>query len=168
MNIEGATLVLRTFNAINTPARGSSTWQQVNLRQTLGPLYNKYNRFKICLTSWGSSKAPTINSNNASVIALMSGFNWENQTYDTATNGLTRRAAIANVRYSSISNTAIENFTGEVGQVFIKPNIDEITVTISLERIDGGPVPTNPISGYPFSVYVFSIYGIPDDEETTK
>ena len=56
MNIESSTLVLRTINATNNTNRTTSTWR-VNLRQTLGNLYNNYRRFKICLTSWGTAAA---------------------------------------------------------------------------------------------------------------
>jgi hypothetical protein len=160
MNIESATLVLRTTNATIDTLRTSATWR-INLRQTLGNLYNKYDRYKICLTSFATSLAPNgLTFDDVSTIAFMTGLNWENQTYDTAINGLRERAAISTLRFVNNQST-VENFTGEVGQVFIKPNIDETTINISLEKSNGAALPA---LGYPHCIYIFTIYGIPKDK----
>lgn len=156
MNIESATLVLRTINANNNAIVTSSTWR-VNLRQCLGNLYNKYSKFKICLTSWGTALANTgFTGDDTNIILFMSGPQWENQTYDTVTNGLRERACITALRFSN-NGFGIENFTGEVGQVFIKPNRDEIDINISIEKVSGAALPA---IAYPQSCYVFSIFGL--------
>ena len=161
MNIESSTLVLRTINATNNTNRTNSTWR-VNLRQTLGNLYNNYRRFKICLTSWGTAVAVNgFVADDLATVVSMSGLRWENQTYDTATNGLRQNAVISTLRFAN-NNIAVEVFTGEVGQVFIKPNYDELDITISIEKISGNAFPA---LQYPQCCYVFSIYGIPEDEE---
>ena len=160
MNIESATLVLRTINATNNITRTSSTWR-INLRQTLGNLYNKYDKFKICLTSWGTGITNNgFTSDDVTVVSFMSGLQWENQTYDTVINGLQSKAVISTLRFNN-NSVALENFTGEVGQVFLKPNYDEVEVTISFEKISGAVFPA---LVYPQCCYVFSIYGIPDEK----
>jgi hypothetical protein len=159
MNIESATLVLRTINGTTNATNTQSTWR-VNLRQTLGNLYNKYDRFKICLTAWGTGSASGGFSNDdLTTILYLSGLNWENQTYDTAINGLQAKAVIGTVKFLNATST-IENFTGEVGQVFLKPNYDELDITLSIEKISGAAITLT----YPATCYVFSIYGIPDEK----
>ncbi|MFY7883383.1 MAG: hypothetical protein ACOVOV_00920 [Dolichospermum sp.] len=162
MNIESSTLVLRTANATTINAtRTTATWR-INLRACLGNLYNKYNRFKICLTSWGTGVAVNgFTSDDVTTFVSMSGLQWENQTYDVVTNGLTQNAAISSLRFTN-NGVALENFTGEVGQVFRKPNFDELQVTINIQKISGAALPA---LAYPQCCYVFSIYGVPDDEK---
>jgi len=162
MNIESATLVLRTINAPTINAnRTVATWR-VNLRQCLGSLYGKYDKFKICLTSWGTGANTTgFTNDDLNTICSMSGLQWQNQTYDTVTNGLRERAVLAVLRYVN-NGLALENFTGEVGQVFLKPNYDELNVTISIEKVSGNAFPA---LAYPQCCYVFSVYGVPNDEK---
>jgi hypothetical protein len=160
MNIESSTLVLRTINATTDANRTVSTWR-INLRQTLGNLYNKYSRFKICLTSWGTGIAVTgFSADDLITILFMRGLQWENQTYDTAINGLQSNAAISTLRFAN-NGVALENFTGEVGQVFMKQNIDEVEVSISIQKVSGAALPA---LQYPQCCYVFSIYGVPDEK----
>ena len=100
MNIECSTLVLRTINATSINAnRTTATWR-INMRACLGNLYDKYSRFKICLTSWGTgvSVAGFVAGDLITVVS-MSGPRWENQSYDTVSNGLTQNAAIATLRF---------------------------------------------------------------------
>lgn len=126
----------------------------------LGNLFDKYKRFKICLTSWGQGVAPTgFTTDDLSVVLTMSGLMWENQTYDTLLNGLTSRAVIATLRYTN-NGSGVENFTGEVGQVFKKENYDNDIITINVEKTSGAAFPA---LVYPQCCYVFSIYGIPDE-----
>lgn len=160
MNIESSTLVLRTINGTNDANRTVSTWR-INLRQTLGNLYNKYSRFKICLTSWGTGIAVNgFTADDLITILFMRGLQWENQTYDTAINGLQSNAAITTLRFAN-NGAALENFTGEVGQVFLKQNIDEVEVSISIQKVSGAALPN---LSYPQCCYVFSIYGVPDEK----
>lgn len=161
MNIESSSLMLRTINATNNTNLTSSTWR-VNLRACLGNLYNKYDKFKICLTAWGTAAAPTGFSNDdLSTFITLSGLQWENQTYDTATNGLTQKATIATLKFAN-ANSIIENFTGEVGQVFFKPNYDVVELTLDVNKISGAAFPA---PFYPQCCYVFSIYGVVDEAE---
>lgn len=161
MNIESSSLMLRTINATNNANATSSTWR-VNLRACLGNLYNKYDKFKICLTAWGTAQAAGGFSNDdLSTFITLSGLQWENQTYDTATNGLTQNASIATLKFAN-GNSIIENFTGEVGQVFVKPNYDEVEITLNVNKISGAAFPA---PSYPQCCYLFSIYGVVDETE---
>lgn len=159
MNIESSTLVLRTINSTNDTNRTSYTWR-INLRQVLGNLYNKYDRFKICLTHWATSQAPNgFTTDDLHNILFMTGLTWENQTYDTVTNGLRERAAISTLRFTNNGATILP-YTGEVGQVFRKPNFDETNVNLSIEKVNGAAFPA---LAYPHSVFVFTIYGVKDE-----
>ena len=161
MNIESSTLVLRTANASSINATRTTCSWRVNMRVCLGNLYNKYDRFKICLTSWGTGTAVGgFTTDDIITFVTMSGLRWENQTYDTVTNGLTQNAALSTLRFTN-AGVALENFTGEVGQVFNKDNLDNVELTINIQKVSGGALPA---VAYPQCCYVFSIYGIPNNE----
>ena len=160
MNIESATLVLRTANATTINATRTTTSWQVNLRVCLGSLYDKYENFKLCLTSWGTGVAVSgFTADDLACFITMSGPQWTNQTYDSATNGLTQNAAISTLRFVN-NGIALENFTGEVGQIFNKANLDNVELTININKISGNALPA---LAYPQCCYVFSIYGVPNE-----
>jgi hypothetical protein len=160
MNIESATLVLRTANATTINATRTTTSWAVNMRVCLGALYNKYDRFKICLTSWGTGVAVNgFVADDLACFVTMSGLQWENQTYDSAINGLTQNAAISTLRFVN-NGISLENLTGEIGVVFLKDNFDNETLTININKISGAALPA---LAYPQCCYVFSIYGVPNE-----
>lgn len=162
MNIESATLVLRTANATTINATRTTASWRVNMRACLGSLYNKYDKFKICLTSWGTGASVAgFTADDLACFVTMDGLRWENQTYDTLSNGLTQNASISTLRFVNNGNS-LENFTGEVGQVFNKDNLDDELLTININKISGSALPA---LAYPQCCYVFSIYGVPSEDQ---
>lgn len=163
MNLESATLVLRT-SAINT-ANGDinvgnfnndCSWN-INLRRCLGSMFDKYERFKICLTSLGTATPnPNLSNDNRMVSVNMEGLQWNNQSYNTQLGVIGTNVIISSVGLATNVGVTF-NYTGEVGQVFYKPKSDDVRIRIYLERILDNTIQS---IQYPNVVYCFSIYGI--------
>lgn len=159
MNLESANLVLRT-SSISEPDKNSNRtefiWKNINLRVALGSMYDKYSKFKICPTSIGNANTSTISVSDRVLVVHIGGLMWENQSYNTTvkTNGY--YVSMATVAFNSgfgFSN----NFTGEIGYVFNKPQSDSVNIEIYYSMVSDGQLPNN---NYGESVFCFSIYGI--------
>jgi hypothetical protein len=166
MNLESAILVLRSANAtINT--NGSYVYfQNVNMRACLGSLYDKYKKFKICLT--GVSNFNTVATSVASdrfVVMYLSGLNFINSCFDyNAGSGgnQTNQTPIGNIDLNSSANSGRTiNLTGEYGSVFFIDNPNQVDLTLTIRRVNDNGL--NASQDYGNWIWVFSIYGI--DEE---
>lgn len=162
MNLESANLILRTSSVevgTNKDANNTNiTWTNISLKNVLGNLFYKYNKFKICLTSFGNVNTSVLATQADRIMTLnMTGFQWYNQTYDSSINANTSNVIISTVDFISGNGRNI-NYTGEIGWVFIKPNTEYINININLTRCSDGLL--NPAINYGASVFCFSIYGI--------
>lgn len=162
MNLESANLVLRTAsvpvgdnrNANNT----NITWTNISLKNVLGNLFYKYDKFKICLTSFGNANTSAIGVVADRIMNVnMTGFQWFNQTYDTSINANTSNVIISTVDFQSATGRNI-NYTGEIGWVFVKPQTEYINININYTRCSDNGL--NNTINYGPSVFCFSIYGI--------
>jgi len=161
MNLESATLVLRTLslgpNDINVGSLNNDVSWNINLQTCLGSMYNKYDRFKICLTSMGSSvPTPTLTDQNRFVMINVEGLQWNNQTYNSQTGIIERNAILSTVDLQTNTGRTI-NYTGEVGCVFYKPQSSDVRIRVYLTRISDNTIQN---VQYPPLIYCFSIYGI--------
>jgi len=159
MNLESAVLVLRTSNATtNTNNYGSNvTWTDINLKSLLGSMYNKYSKFKICLTSYANVNTTANAVADRYLQIYMSGLNWINQGYTYTINGNVNSTIISTIDLNSNGGRAI-NYTGEIGNVFYMANQTSVDISISFTRITDNVL--NQAQNYGNSVYCFSIYGI--------
>lgn len=167
MNLESANLILRTSSiATGTDKdtnRTNITWRNINLKVVLGSLYNKYDKFKICLTSIGNVNTSAIANVSDRVLAVnLKGLIWLNQTYDTAIRSNSDTVILSTAFYNN-SNGFSMNYTGEIGWVFLRPPSDSVDLNIFLSKVSDGLAPTG--INYGESVFCFSIYGIEDDEK---
>ena len=164
MNLESSTLVLRTafINAnngdINVGNLNSDVTWKVNLQSCIGKsLYEKYDRFKICLTSVGSgAPAIALSEINRTVSINIEGFNWFNQSYNSQTGSINSNVIACSVLLGTTVGSTT-NFTGETGFVFNKPLSSDVNIRIYLSKVVDGLISN---VQYPNSVYCFSIYGI--------
>lgn len=164
MNLESAVLVLRSANASTNTLGSSITFERVNFRALLGGLYDKYDMFKICLTSISNFNTNAISSNFSDrfVSINMTGLNFVNAgfSYNTTNGGdLTNSTTICNV---DLSGTASQgrtiNLTGEIGQNFTINNPNSVDLTFTLSRINDGGL--NTAQNYGNWIFIFSIYGV--------
>lgn len=162
MNLESANLILRTstvaVGADKNTARTQITFRNINMRVVLGTLYNKYNRFKICFTSFGNVNTSSIaNVSDRVLMVNMRGLNWTNRLYDGTTSSFENSVSMGASFFNNGTGFSL-NFTGEIGWVFEKPPSDNVDLTVFLNRVSDGTIPT--AGNYGESVFCFSIYGI--------
>lgn len=162
MNIESANLVLRTASVAvgaDKDSNRSNIWfRGINMRVLLGQMYEKYDSFKICLTSVGNTNTTNIANVSDRVMCLnMSGLQWMNQTYDVATKTNKDYVVISTLIFQSTTGFS-QNYTGEIGWVFTKPLQDTIDINLYLTRVSDGSVASG--INYGESVFCFSVYGI--------
>ena len=159
MNLESANLILRTFSTTNKNANNTTfTWNNISLKNVLGNLFYKYDKFKICLTSFGNANTTTLAAAERTLTCNMSGFQWYNQTYDTSINANINSVVISTLDFTSAGGRSI-NYTGEIGWVFIKPQTEFVDITINYTKVLDGTAPTAGLNYGP-SVFCFSIYGV--------
>ena len=163
MDKESATLVLRTANcAVADIGNSQWTWRNVDLRKAIGTLYNHYDHFKLCLTSYGSGSAGIGSADDRTVNIYMNMSNcyWVNSGYDVSTNNRSQNCLITTADLNSGSGRSI-NYTGEIGVLFKKPDSGITDITIFYRKCSNDTV--NAAQVYANSVYCFSIYGVTVD-----
>lgn len=155
MNLESATLVLRSVNAdVNVGNYNNDmTWNDINLKTLLGPMWLKYKRFKIIMTAYGSGPQ-SITDVNRFVNVYMEGLRWVNSSYDTNINANRTRALVGTAEYASTGRTL--NYVNESGFVFDTQQTTA-NIRIFLTRITDDTLQS---VQYANSICVFSIYGI--------
>lgn len=161
MNLESSNIILRTSSVATGSDKDTNrtniTWRNVNLQIALGSLYGKYKMYKICLTSVGNVNTTAITNIVDRVVTVnLSGLQFVNQTYDTASNTVTGTAVISTL-YFNTGNGFSVNYTGEIGSVFVLPKGALVDINISLTKVSDGTVPN---INYGESVFCFSVYGI--------
>ncbi len=168
VNLESAKLVLRVSDALVTDQFLTNfTWNNINLKTVLGPMYDKYDLFNIYLTN-----IMTINTSNnygvsiydLSVSIFMGGLSFVNQTYNIAELCNGSNALITNFIFNQTADQII-NYNTLFGSTFGKSSA---TVNINIFYLRsipvGGIYSINANNQtYPEMVFTFIIYGIPKD-----
>ena len=121
-NIACATLILRgidisptvTANGFTNAVRSQMTWNNINLRTLLGPLYDKYDTFNLCLNSIACGN-PALDLgvlygdndvDNLHHLVNISGLPFINSTYSQTTNRNTTSAVLGVFTYPT-TTTAV-------------------------------------------------------------
>ena len=100
--MENTTLVLRTFDANTSLQNTYYVWENINLRNLMGNMYDKYEKFNLCLTSISSTNAnATLGTllEDTMVVANISGLPFINQTYNTKTGNNTNTATLCSFQF---------------------------------------------------------------------
>jgi len=163
MEKESATIILRTVNcAVGDVTNNSWTFRQVDLRKAIGTIYNQYDHFKLCLTSFGSGSVTITNADDRTVNIYMSMSNcyWVSSGYDVSTNNRTQNCLITTADLNSGSGRSI-NYTGEIGVLFKKPESGITDITIYYRRCSDDSI--NGAQAYANAVLCFSVYGVQVD-----
>jgi len=163
--MENATLVLKTSDAtISQYANTLNTWSNINLRNLMGNMYEKYETFNLCLISIFTATASSTlgnTTNDLNVVVNLSGLPFINQTYNTKTgnNESTSIITVFNFNRSSWANV----YYSEDNYLTFGKSQDLCDITINLTQISGATV-TSSVS-YPNVIYKFSIIGVPNQND---
>jgi len=155
MNLESATLVLRSINAnVNVGNFNNDvTFNNINLKALLGSMWAKYKRFKLILTAFASGPQ-TITDPNRLVNVYMEGLVWVNSSYDTSMSANRNRALVGTAEFATAGRSI--NYVNESGFIFDNQQ-DTANIRIFLTRISDDV--TASVQYAPF-VCCFSIYGL--------
>ncbi len=163
-NIEYATLFLTTAaGEYNDEYHLSCSWNNINLRTVLGPMYDKYDVFVIRLAFVGQGSAPealgTSVNDNLVIIELL-GLPLINNTYNVNTNHNTN-ATIIGLFEILLENISYTIFSNSPNLTFGK-NSEQVNITINLLNVSLSP--PSAVTEYPVMCYSFNIYGIPKEK----
>ena len=156
MNLESATLVLRSINA-NTNVgnfNNDMTFNNIDLKTLLGPMWLKYKKFKLIMTAYASGPSAGISDANRLVNVYMEGLRWVHSSYDTSITANRSRALVGTTEYATGGRSI--NYVNESGFLFDTQQTTA-NIRILLTRITDD---TTPAVQYGNSVCVFSIYGV--------
>ena len=194
-NIECAVLVLRTCDLTKTGNisgiksdynMSPYTWKNINLRTVLGPMYDKYDSFNLCLNTVCSGGVLTANNtyklssdpNDNLVVLTMSGLPFLNNVYDTRTQHNTNVSTLGCYQFVSTNaniNVPVPSYTtyttSNGGNTFGKYQ-EMVDLTICYNRVsDNAFIIRDSVTNtgdFPQVQFIFNIFGIPKDDINNK
>lgn len=169
-NFEYAKLILKTSdlptgdsNQIGScdANRTSFVWNNVDLRNILGSLYDKYDTFNLNLNTFASSLNPTIlyggtTGEDRQLTVLMKGLPFINSTYNCVTGNNTGTTTLGSI-YFVAGQTTYQTFNNNF--ITFAKNQEKCNISINYTRIldDTSPATNNP---FPQVVFYFDIVGV--------
>lgn len=160
-------------NNIGTVAqnRSSITWNNINLRNLLGEMYDRYEKFNISLVFIAGAKTGTAvetGANNRIFYVRMRGLNF-NSSYDQGTGNNNNSVVLTSLRVPLEASTTWvnQNFTQ---QYFTFQKQDNVNINIDLVNIvdDDFYTPDDENSMIGHIIYSFSITGVEDYKNIKK
>jgi hypothetical protein len=160
-------------NNIGTVAqnRSSITWNNVNLKNLLGEMYDRYERFNINLNFICGARTGTTaeaNADNRTYYVRMRGLNFTS-SYDQKTGNNDNSVVLTSLRIPITANSVwdFSNFTTQYftfrKQDMVNINIDLITVATDTYYV---PISNAAMIGH--IIYSFSITGVEDYKNIEK
>lgn len=168
-NLQHASLILNTASSTNNSSRTSFTWNNIDLRILLGDMYNKYDRFNLCLNTIAQGLGGDQGNNffNAQIDALvlvrMSGLPWVNNSYTISASGSNNTGNTVISSFKFLNNTQqVEYLHGASLTTFSKSQ-DLANITIDYLRVVDLVAPVMTAGHpYPHMSFIFDIYGVDD------
>lgn len=156
MNLESATLVLRSVNAnVNVGGFNNDvSFNNINIKTLLGSMWQKYRKFKLIMTAFGSGPQAGISDVNRFVNVYVDGLRWVHSSYDTSVSANRTRALVGTSEFATTGRTI--NYVNESGFMFDNQQTTA-TLRLTLTRITDDTLQATQYSNW---VCVFSIYGI--------
>ena len=158
----GTTVSTSTGQIANN--RTSYTWYNVNLRNLLDPIYNKYNKFNISLnnviTSTQGSTASLANDRQIQI--KMSGLMWLS-SYNQATGKNDQNKVIKSLQFQKASNSCDSFHFTDQYHTFLKGS-DVVNITINLHNVDTDTYTQTTAAAELFGhmIFNFNIQGVPE------
>lgn len=166
---QNASLVLNTVSGITNTKKTSCTWSNIDLRLLLGDMYNKYDRFNLCLNTvaQGFEVISLNSSNDGQCLIRITGLPWANNSYNiTSTGNNNNQSTIIGSFQFVSSNPSTQYFYGSNMATFSK-NQDLCNITIDYIKVYDLGVPIS-INSFPQMSFIFDIFGIDDFKSNEK
>jgi hypothetical protein len=151
-------------------------FKNINMRQVLGTLYDKYDMFNVCLRTYLSAPAAAaINGVAASI--WMTGLSWVNQTYSIRTKTFNTECCVGGCNFqATATNGQVTHHSGNTA-MFRKGPPDVVDIVIELKNSFGNIAngaddrPEKIATDLGHQQYIFDFYGVDGyetDREKTK
>jgi len=141
-------------------------FKQIDMKQVLGTLYDKYDMFNVRLRTYLSSPNSTGAINNVACSIWLSGLNFVNQTYNIKTKNLNTQACIGGCNFSTTTvNGQVTNYQANIA-MFRKGPPDVTDLAIELKNsfgtiVAGGDGRIEKIQGdIGHQQYIMDFYGV--------
>lgn len=160
MNRESATFQLATSASGPRFIRGTTafTWVSFNLKDALGYMWGKYQRYKIYCTEIVYTNSTTSN-NDRTLNFFLSGIDLEFPSYSYVNSKLTNEAFIGSVFQSFAGNNALKQYPSTSGNVFrASEETTNLTIQVRSALTNAPPVAVS-LANAGF-VFQFIIYGV--------
>jgi hypothetical protein len=174
--------VLRTADLTNalTPnvgtcdfSKANFTWNNINLRTLLGNMYDKYDKFNICLNTVTTANVtagtiPGTAPDDRIVQIYLNGLPFLNQTYDVVRGGNTNNCVIGTFNFPSAAGSVTQYFYSSNIATFDKrQNMLNINIFYNRVKIDGAGTYniSNNANAFPDMIFIFDIFGIPAPDD---
>ena len=163
MNIQNASLVLKSCDGISDTSRINITWNNINLRTLLGDMYDKFDMFNLCLNTVSHSNSALTNGNTGNdqrnVILNLSGLPFINNTYNTSYLSNTSSSVLGTFLF--LTNNVSNQYFYSSNYITFGKNQELVNLTLSYSRIVDN---LQPVAGggevFPYIVLIFDIFGI--------
>ena len=166
--MENITLVLKSADASSSNSNTVNSWNNINLRILMGPMYDKYEKFNLCLVniSTGQSSPSLGNTlDDLNVSVNIGGLPFINQTYNTSSGNNGSTSCITTFQFVRGSCTN-QYFYGNNFITFGKAQ-DLCNINISFAKVSNYGSALSSAMSYPNVSYIFSIVGIPNENDKT-
>lgn len=150
MNIEHASLVLKpslltagTTNSFGTSNTGRTiyTYSNINMRNVLGSMYDKYSKFNLVLKNIMTEAVNTWGNvgQDQSIIINISGLNFINN-YEVSSKTITQQSTLTSLLFNPSGSLSV-TYTNNCVATFITNGPENVDITISYQRISDGLTP---------------------------
>jgi len=160
-----ASLVLSTTTSVNNAARTSFTWNNIDLRMLLGDMYDKYDRFNLCLNTIASgiSDAYFGTQADAQVLVRVSGLPWVNNSYNITSTRANNTGNTIIASFLFVNNTQQNQYFFSSNSATFSKNQDTANITIDYIRVSDLAAPAvQNTTTFPHAAFIFDIFGIDD------
>ena len=163
--MENATLILRTSDSATNAMNYQYSWG-VNLRILLGNMYDKYEKFNLCLVniSTGASNASLgTTQDDLNVSVNISGLPFINQTYNAGSGNNGSISTITTFQF--VRGSCVNQYFYGNNFITFGKSQDVANITITLNRVANNQAPSTS-TAYPNVSFIFSIIGIPNSSDS--
>lgn len=138
---ENATLILSSTSTTNPCVKNAEktffTWSNINMKNIIGPMWDKYDMFCLKVVSFSSTGAVTVpGGSNTSILTYnMAGLSWANLHYDTAL--MSQEWVPIGLNFVSGSTNQQNFFPGNTGQSYnFYKGTPTVNIQIALTNLD--------------------------------
>lgn len=170
-NIQYAKLVLKTYDLETgnqtqigdcSVDRNQVTFNNIDLRNLLGDMYDKFDTFNLSLNTFSSAAAPALigtDINDTQLLLKISGLPWLNQSYNQPSGNKSNSVLFASV-YFVASVCTYQTFQNNY--ITFAKNQEKVNITIEYIRVFDG---LSPATELPQACFIFDIIGVKEKDK---